>query len=118
MFDNDIQINNFLTINEEFSSTNIDTNTVNEVDQRDKIETDITTENAAQILHPTKFTKKKLQDLKEVDIDEIIGGESEVINLKDNYLPTGLTPLEDFFDFNDIPKEPKMQPPQTLKTVM
>ena len=51
-----------------------------------------------------------MQELKEVDFDEIIGGEIEVINLKDNYLPTGLTPLEDFFDSNDIRKKPKMQP--------
>jgi len=99
-----------LTLEEEFSSTNIDTDTVSEVDQIDKIETDISVESATQILHPTKFTNKKLQDLKEVDIDEIIGGEFEVINLNDNYLSTGLTPLEDFFDSNDIPKKPKMQP--------
>lgn len=45
-----------------------------------------------------------------MDIDEIIEGESEVINLKDNHLPKGLTPLEDLFDFNDIPKKPKMEP--------
>jgi len=105
VFDNDIQINNFLTLEEEFSSTNIDTDTISEVDQIDKIETDISAESATQILHPTKFTNKKLQDLKEVDIDEIIGGESEVIDLKDNDLPKGLTPLEDFFNFNYIPKE-------------
>ena len=110
VFDNDIQINNFLTVEEDFSNTNIDTDTVCEVDQIDKIETDISAETATQILHPTKFTKKKLQDLKEVNIDETIGGESEVIDLKDNFLPTGLTPLEDFFDSNDIPKKPKMQP--------
>ena len=46
------------------------------------------------MLHPTKFTKKEIQDLKEIDIDEVIGGEYEVIDLKDNFLPTGLTPLE------------------------
>ena len=51
-----------------------------------------------------------MQDLKEIDIDEIIEGESEVIDLKGNHLPKGLTPLEDFFDSNDIPKKPKMQP--------
>ena len=51
-----------------------------------------------------------MQDLKEIDIDEIIGGESKVINLKYKYFPTWLTALEDFFDSNDIPKKPKMQP--------
>jgi len=30
--------------------------------------------------------------------------------LKDNHLPKGLTPLEDLFDFNDIPKKPQMEP--------
>eukprot|EP00253_Pinus_taeda_P002880 PITA_02880 len=48
--------------------------------------------------------------LKQADFHEIIEEESEVIELKDNFLPTGLTPLEDIFDSNDIPKKPKMQP--------
>jgi len=48
-----------------------------------------------------KFTNEEMQDLKETDVDEIIEGESEIINLKDNHLPKGLTPLEDLFDFND-----------------
>ena len=84
--------------------------TVSEVDQIDKIETHILAKTATQILHPTKFTSEELQELKEIDIDEIIGGESKVIDLKENYLPTGLTPLEDIFYSNDIPRKPKMQP--------
>jgi hypothetical protein len=36
--------------------------------------------------------------------------ETEIIQLKDNFLPVGLTPLEDIFDSNDIPRKPKMQP--------
>ena len=36
--------------------------------------------------------------------------ENEVIELKDNFLPIGLTLLEDIFDSNDIPRKPKMQP--------
>jgi len=32
-----------------------------------------------------------------------------VIELKENFLPTSLTPLEDIFDSNDIPRKPKMQ---------
>ena len=39
--------------------------------------------------------------------------ETEIIELKDNFLPTGLTPLEDIFDSNDIPRKPKMQPLNT-----
>jgi len=45
-----------------------------------------------------------------MDLDEIAEGESEVIDLKDNFLPSGLTPLEDILDSNDIPRKPKMQP--------
>ena len=51
-----------------------------------------------------------MQDLKQMEVDEIIEEESEIINLKDNHLPKGLTPLEDIFDSNDIPKKPKMEP--------
>jgi len=110
VFDSDKQINNFLTLDEEFCNTNIDVDTVNKFDQTNKIEIDISAECATQMLHPTKFTKKEMQELQEMDIDEIIEGESEVINLKDNHLPQGLTPLEDLFYFNDIPKKPKMEP--------
>ena len=51
-----------------------------------------------------------MQDLKQMEFDEIVEDESEIINLKDNYLPKGLTPLEDLFDSNDIPPKPKMEP--------
>jgi len=107
---NDNQINNFLTLEEEFSSTNIDGDTVSEFDPTNQIETDISAENATQMLHLMKFTKKEIHDLKETDVDEIIEAESEIINLKDKHLPKGLTPLEDLFDFNDIPKKPQMEP--------
>ena len=30
-----------------------------------------------------------------------------MLDLKDNFLPKGLTPLEDLFDSNDVPKNPK-----------
>jgi len=104
VFDSDNQIKIFLTLEEEFSSTNVDGDTVSEFDPTNQIETNILAENATQMLHPTKFTKEEIQDLKETDFDEIIEGEYEIINLKDNNLPKGLTPLEDIFDFNDIPK--------------
>ena len=48
--------------------------------------------------------------MKEIKFDETAEGESEVIDLKDNFLPTGLTPLEEIFDSNDIPRKLKMQP--------
>lgn len=62
------------------------------------------------MLHPKKFTQKEVQDLKQMDLDEIIEEETEVINLKDNHLPKGLTPLEDMFDSNDISNKHKMEP--------
>jgi len=43
-----------------------------------------------------------------MNLDEIAEAEAEVIELKDNFLPTDLTPLEDIFDSNDIPRKPKM----------
>ena len=110
VFDSDNQINNFLTLEEEFSNTNVDGDTISEFDPTNQIETDISVENATQILHPTKFTKEEIQVLKEIDFDEIIEEESQIINLKDNHLPKGLTPLEDVFNFNDIPKKPQMEP--------
>ena len=46
----------------------------------------------------------------QIDDEELAETETEVIELKDNFFPTGLTPLEDSFDSNDIPRKPKMQP--------
>lgn len=62
------------------------------------------------LLNPTTFNHRKLQELKQVNFNEMIEEETEVIELKDNVLPIGLTPLEDIFDSNDIPRKPKMQP--------
>ena len=45
-----------------------------------------------------------------MDLDEIIEEETEVIDLKDNHMPKGLTPLEDLFDSNDVSRKPKMEP--------
>jgi len=45
-----------------------------------------------------------------MEIDEIINEETEVINIKDNFLQKGLTPLEDLFGSNDVPRKPKMEP--------
>jgi len=60
VFDNDNQINNFLTLEEEFSSTNVDVDTISEFGPTNQIETDISTENATQMHHPMKFTKKEI----------------------------------------------------------
>jgi len=83
---------------------------MDEQQQMDKNEQTISVETAKQILHPTTFDDKNLQELKQMDLDESAETKSEIIDLKDNFMPTGLTPLEDIFDSNDIPRKPKMQP--------
>ena len=110
VFENDTQINFFLTLKEEFSSTNIDRRTIDDQHQINKIEQNISAETTNLILHPTTFDNKILQELKQMDLDEMTEGESEVIELKDNFLPRGLTTLEDIFYSNDIPKNPKIKP--------
>ena len=34
----------------------------------------------------------------------------EIQNLKNNFLPKGLVPLEELFDSNDVDRKPKMEP--------
>ena len=64
VFESDKQINNFLTLKEEFSSINIDTSSMDDSQQIDKIEQNISAETTNMILHPTTFDDKKLQELK------------------------------------------------------
>ena len=37
-------------------------------------------------------------------------GRKEIIQLKSNFIPRGLIPLEKLFDQNDVAKDPKVQP--------
>ena len=37
-------------------------------------------------------------------------GEKDIIPLKNKYIPRGLIPLENLFDQNDFPRNPKMKP--------
>lgn len=100
-----------MTLQNEFSNCNIDEDiTIDEFDQEKEQKTEISGQNAIHMLHPTTFTEKDLQSLNHMEFDEIIEDETEIINLKDNHLPKGLTPLEDLFDSNDIPFRPKMEP--------
>jgi hypothetical protein len=62
------------------------------------------------MLNPTIFNKENIQANSTNHCEEVANAEAEIIELKDNFLPTGLTPLEDIFDSNDIPRKPKMQP--------
>lgn len=111
MFEDDTEINNFLTLQQEFSGSNIDVDAIDDPQQQiNQHQQIISAETASQILYPTTFHHKNVQDLKQINPDEIAEAEAEVIELKDNFLPTCLTPLEDIFDSNDIPRKPKMQP--------
>ena len=115
MFEDDTQINSFLTLQQEFSGLNIDVDAMKDSQPLDEQhQSTISPKTANQILHPTIFDKESIQELKQISLDEIAGAEAEVIQLKDNFLPTGLTPLEDIFDSNDIPRKPKMQPLNTV----
>ena len=109
VFTNDQQINNFITLNEEFVNSNIDTNITLDLDFTDKIEINKLEYEEIDRFHPTKFTKSDIQNLKKTEIDEIIDEDSKIINLKDNFLPKGLTPLEDLLDSNDVPRKLKME---------
>lgn len=37
----------------------------------------------------------------------------EILNLKINFFPKGLVPLEDLFDSNDVARKPKKEPLRT-----
>jgi len=52
----------------------------------DKIEINKLEEEEIDRFHPTKFTKSDIQNLKQIEIDEIIDEDSEIINLKDKFL--------------------------------
>ena len=39
--------------------------------------------------------------------------ELETLHSKNESLPSGLTPLQELFDFNDVVKKPKLEPVET-----
>ena len=59
---------------------------------------------AKQLLSPTIFNNENIQQINQIDGEEMSNAEAEIIQLKDNFLPVGLTPLEDIFDSNDKQK--------------
>ena len=123
MFDNDTQINNFLTLQEEFSGLNIDTDSASQsqilkTENQSQIHGKhnnlaISPKTANQMLHPTIFNQHNIQEIQQVKYVDIADYETEVIQLKDNFLPVCLAPLEDIFDSNDVPNKPKLQPLNT-----
>ena len=111
VFENDAQINNFLALEHEFSTINIDMEAMDDsLQQKDKNQHDVIAATARQILHPTIFDKANIEQLKKARLEEIAKTEDDIIDLKDNFLPVGLTLLEDMFDANDVPKKPKIEP--------
>jgi len=114
VFESDDQINNFLTLEHEFSNVNIDTDAMRDSkQQKNENQQTITVATAKQILKPTVFDNANIEQLKQMRLKEIDKTEAEVIDLKDNFLPTGLAPLEDMFNTNDVPRKPKLQPINT-----
>jgi len=88
----------------EFQNYNIDTDCT--IDNNINSEIDV---NALDIGKPTNFTKVEIDNL-EKEIEEIMNDDPEILNLKNNFLPKGLVPLEYSFDSNDVAMKPKMEP--------
>jgi len=114
VFENDTHINNFLTLEHEFSNINIDVDAMTDSQQQttENLQ-DVTAATAKQILKPTIFDNENIEQLKQMHLEENAKTEAEIIDLKDNFLPDGLTALEDMFDANDVPRKPKLQPINT-----
>ena len=104
IFSQDSQIYDFMNIEGEFQNCNIDTDCT--VDNIINSEIDI---NALDVNKPTKFTKVEIYNLEKVEIEEIINDDSEILNLKNNFLPKELVSLKDLFDSNDVARKPKME---------
>jgi len=58
IFDSDEQINNFLTLDEDFSNSNIDVDIIISSNQINEVKINILEESSINMLHPTKFTQK------------------------------------------------------------
>ena len=94
-----------MNVKGEFHNCNIDTDCT--VDETIYSEIDV---NNLDLTEPTKFTQVEIDKLENVEIEEIANDDSEILNLKNNFLPKGLFPLEDIFDSNDVARKPKMEP--------
>ena len=94
-----------MNVDGEFQNCNIDTDFT--VDYTINSDLDI---NYFDKTKPTKFTRVEIDKLETIEIEEINNEESEFLNLKDNFFPKGLAPLEDIFDSNDVARKQKMEP--------
>lgn len=66
--------------------------------------------NILDIIKPTKFTRVEIDSLENVELEEIMNNDLEILNLKNNFLPKGLVPLQDLSDSNYVARKPKMEP--------
>jgi len=89
----------------EFQNCNIDTYCTVDNEKDSDIDVSI-----LEIGKPTNFTKLEVDNLENVEIEEIMNDDPEILNLKINFLPKGLVPLEDLFDSNDVARKLKMEP--------
>ena len=105
IFSQDSKIYNFLNAETAFQNCNIDTDCT--VDNTINSELYV---NDVDMTEPTKFTTLEIDKLETVEIKEITNDESKILNLKDNFFPKVLAPLEYLFDSNDIARKPKMEP--------
>ena len=90
VFEDDMQIRRFLELSGEFVNTHIDT----ENNDDETFESD----------EENETEKKDAEKLRKT-----LGGK-DIIQLKNNFIPRGLIPLENLFDQNDVAKNPKVKP--------
>lgn len=90
----------------EFLNCKIDIDCTN-IDNNIESNTDV---NVFNIAKPAKFSRVEIDSLENVEIDEIMDDDLEILNLKNNFFPKGLVPLDDLFDSNDVARKPKMEP--------
>ena len=77
VFESDTQINNFLTLKEDFSGMNIDTSTMDDQQQAYTNKQNISAETVNLVLHPTTFNDENVQELKQTYFDEIAETEAK-----------------------------------------
>ena len=89
-FEDDMQIKRFLELSREFVNTHID-------GENDNCE---------------NFQDAEKSEEEMINVEKLKGtlGGKDIIQLKSNFIPRGLIPLEKLFDQNDVAKYPKVKP--------
>ena len=80
----------------EFQSCKIDTNCNIDHDLDCEIDLNNLDVHRIKFSKPTRFSQSDIDSLEKVEIEEIIDDEFDILNLKDNFLPKGLTPQKIF----------------------